>query len=237
MNKIKLILLCLFLSIVSLGFAQDSLIVNIDSLDNVKSVQEEKESKKIKKYIVILDAAHGSDVPGKRSPDGKFFEYQFSREIISLLGELLDSAGIKYGLDNKTDIEIGLNTRVVNTNKLVKKYGKNALFISIHVNAAGMGDEWLNARGWSIYTTYGFTRGDKLAEKITSEFEDEFPDIKNRGMLEAGFKVLKCKPPAVLIETLFQDNKDDVDILTSDDFKIRYSHVILKGIIDFILND
>ena len=35
--------------------------------------------------VVILGTAHGSNVPGKCSPDKKFREYRFSREVINLL--------------------------------------------------------------------------------------------------------------------------------------------------------
>ena len=35
--------------------------------------------------VIILGTAHGSNVPGKRSPDGKFREYKVSREVINLL--------------------------------------------------------------------------------------------------------------------------------------------------------
>ena len=30
----------------------------------------------MKKYLIVLDAAHGEDTPGKRSPDGRFREYR-----------------------------------------------------------------------------------------------------------------------------------------------------------------
>lgn len=40
-----------------------------------------------------------------------------------------------------------------------------AFLISIHVNAAGNGP-WMNARGWSAWTSKGQTAGDKLADKL-----------------------------------------------------------------------
>jgi hypothetical protein len=35
--------------------------------------------------IIILGTAHLASTPGKRSPDGKFREYKFSREIVQEL--------------------------------------------------------------------------------------------------------------------------------------------------------
>ncbi len=232
---IYIVLSLIFVIEICKALSQENIEINQDSLDIIN--QDSLDIIKCKKYMIVLDAAHGFDVPGKRSPDGKFLEYKFSREIITYIRYILDSLNLKYGLSNPTNKEIGLNKRVYNTNNLIKKYGKKSLFVSIHVNASGMGIEWMNARGWSIYTTRGFTRGDQLAEKIENEFTKEFPEIKNRGQQEANFRVLLCKPPAVLIETLFQDNKKDVEILQSEDFKERYSSVIVKGIINFIIND
>ena len=41
---------------------------------------------------------------------------------------------------------------------------KNCIYISIHVNAAGNGSKWMNATGWSAYTSIGKTAADKLAD-------------------------------------------------------------------------
>ena len=43
----------------------------------------------MRKLIVILDPAHGSDVKGKRSPDGTHLEYIWSREICKKLKDRL----------------------------------------------------------------------------------------------------------------------------------------------------
>ena len=43
--------------------------------------------------IIILDAGHGENTPGKRSPDGKLREYKYCREIMK---------SVKEGLENET---------------------------------------------------------------------------------------------------------------------------------------
>ena len=43
----------------------------------------------MRKLIVILDPAHGSDVKGKRSPDGNHLEYIWRREICKKLKDRL----------------------------------------------------------------------------------------------------------------------------------------------------
>lgn len=40
---------------------------------------------------------------------------------------------------------------------------REGFLVSIHANAAGMGDRWYDATGWCAYTSRGNTRADALA--------------------------------------------------------------------------
>ena len=42
----------------------------------------------------MIDAGHGIDTPGKRSPDGRFREYKWNREVADILLDNLISRGI-----------------------------------------------------------------------------------------------------------------------------------------------
>jgi N-acetylmuramoyl-L-alanine amidase len=186
---------------------------------------------------IILDSAHGIETPGKRSPDGKFREYKWSREIISRITEKLDENKIDYALTVTDDYEPGLRERVRRTNNLSALVDDDAIFISIHCNAAGDGSKWMKARGFSIWTSRGKTKADEYAEIIYNEFEKEFHELPLRSDYsdgdadyESNFAVLMCRIPAVLLEVLFQDNKQDVDVLQSEDFKERFVNCIIKAI-------
>lgn len=158
----------------------------------------------MKKITIILDAAHGEETPGKRSPDGLFREYKWSRERIQELKTLLEKEGFEVFESNPTDREIGLSKRADNANKIQRAH---KLFLSLHVNAAGNGG-WLNARGYSVYTTKGQTHSDEFAEIVLKNFQKDFPEIKGRfdktdGDLdqEENFTVIyKTTCPSVLIE-------------------------------------
>lgn len=90
----------------------------------------------MKNLTIILDAAHGEEVAGKRSPDGKFREYKWSREIIALLTPKLLAQGFEVFESNPTTKEIGLTQRANAANAIDKP---KKIFISIHANAAGSG--------------------------------------------------------------------------------------------------
>lgn len=195
---------------------------------------------------IILGTAHLKSTPGKCSPDKKFFEYKYSREVCKAVRAILQDSGYKVFIDIEDDDmpvnssrELSLRCKAVND---LQKVYKNCIYVSIHVNAAGNGTKWMNATGWSAYTSVGLTAADKLAtclydaakknlsgKKLRTDFSDKDAD------LESDFYVLKHTTcPAVLTENFFQDNKDDVAYLTSDKgfHEIVRTHV--EGIIKYI---
>lgn len=85
--------------------------------------------------------------------------------------------------------------------------GKRFL-VSIHANAAGNGSKWMNALGWSCYTSKGDTAADVLAT---------------------------C--PAVLVENFFYDNPDDLRFLESEEGKELVTKVIAERVMSFLTED
>ena len=187
-------------------------------------------------FIVVLDPAHGEETPGKRSPDGRFREYLWSRMIIEKLAEKLDDAGFCVRETNTSKKEIGLSNRAGVCNMI---NGKKIL-ISIHSNAAGNGVEWMSATGFSVYTTKGKTKSDNVAEVLMNGFIKDFPELKARMDMSDGDKdteenftvIKKANCPAVLIEWMFQDNKNDVEILLSEEYTKRLVDSIYNSIIE-----
>ena len=107
---------------------------------------------------ILLDPGHGLNTPGKRSPDGKFHEAIYNREIARrIVADLLDR-GYDAELLVPENEDIPLSERVRRVNAHCQALGKsNVILISIHVNATGNGSKWLNASGWSCYTCKGQT--------------------------------------------------------------------------------
>ena len=65
----------------------------------------------MKQITVILDPAHGSDVPGKRSPDGTHLEYRWSRERVKSLRTKLKAKGYDVLVTTESETEPGLSRR------------------------------------------------------------------------------------------------------------------------------
>ena len=178
--------------------------------------------------IVILDNGHGGliggiyQTNGKRSPDwenGVLYEGVFNRWIVNKVCKRLDMLNIPYYKLVPENEDISLAERVRRVNSIAKK-NPNVWLLSQHATAGG-------GTGFEAFTTKGKTLSDILAEKLIEEIEKTFSNLKMRYDLsdgdkdkEADFYIIKnvvC--PAVLVESLFMDNKDDYRLLWDGDFQ------------------
>lgn len=172
---------------------------------------------------ILIDNGHGENTPGKRSPDGKFREYLYAREVATSIERRLLMQGYDVELITREMIDVPLEERARRVNEICGRVGAgNVVLVSIHCNASRNG-EWGKARGWSAYTSKGKTKSDELAtmlyveaaknftgQTIRKEFSDGDPDW------EEGFYILrKTKCPAVLTENFFMDNEQDLAYINS----------------------
>lgn len=192
-------------------------------------------------YLVCIDSGHGKDVAGKKAIDNSLYEWEWAREIKYRVIKELEWQRIAECFDiNPEDTEPGLTVRANRANAAWEKHGKKGIFISIHVNAAGNGSQWMNARGWSIYTTKGQTISDELATDIWNEMNKILPQkgITMRKEMsdkdpdfEENFTVIyKTRFPSCLVENLFMDNKEDLKFLLSEEGKEDIVTGIVNGI-------
>lgn len=201
--------------------------------------------------VIILGTAHGKNVAGKCSPDGRFKEYVFSREVCMELKHELEMEGHKVLIDITDDVvpstqRAELQKRVNIVNNACAKYGTdNCMYVSIHVNAAGNGSKWMNARGWSVYTSIGRTRSDELATCLWCAANQVLPHDSKTALradrsdgdvdFESDLYVLKkTKCIAVLTENLFMDNEKDCSYISSPEGHKAIVELHKKGIRDFL---
>ena len=192
---------------------------------------------------ILIDPGHGIDTPGKRSPDGLFREYLWNRQVADLILEGLVSAGVDASLVVTETNDVTLRNRVNRVNTICNRVGaSNVLLVSVHANAAGNGFAWMNASGWSCYTSKGKTKSDQVAECLYDAFEEEFQDRKIRKDMSDGdrdweenFYVLqKSKCPAVLLENFYYDNREECAWMLQEETKRRIASAAVKGIIKYI---
>lgn len=175
--------------------------------------------------VVILGTAHGSNTAGKCSPDGKFREYKWSREICRMVKEALLKDNIESYIDIESEAEKSLKDRVHIVNSICKCKGvQNCIYISIHVNAAPK-PEWSNATGCTVFV---YSKASEKSKKLALHYYDICEERKLLGnrcipptkYFTANYYVCKhtlC--PAILTENDFMTTKKSVEWLTSEEGK------------------
>lgn len=225
----------------------------IEEKENILDFKQDYNSKGIK---ILIDNGHGAETLGKRSPYSccgiepciEFYEWEWNREIANKIVEQLNGVGFDAELLVTETYDISLKERVNRVNSFCDYFGKNkVILISIHSNAAGDGSKWCNARGWSVYTSVGETKSDKLANYLYEEAEKEFVNqtLSIRTDMQDGDKDYEsnlyiCKNTkcvAVLSENFFFDNIDDVKYILSDEGKASIIKVHVDGIINYIMEN
>ncbi len=189
------------------------------------------------KIKVLLDAGHGKDTAGKRSPDGRLLEYAYAREIAERLEKELKTRGIEAVRITPEEYDVSLSERCRRANK----YGsKGVLLVSIHCNAAGADGKWHDAHGWAAYVSKNASVNSKtLARCLIKAANGQGLSVREYARQVpywtqnlAICRDTKC--PAVLTENLFQDNRADVDYLLSEEGKQAIVNLHVDGIMDYI---
>ena len=192
---------------------------------------------------ILIDNGHGQSTPGKRSPDGRFLEFQFNRTIAKQIVDDLRDRGYDAELLVPEDDDIPLKDRCKRVNDIVAREGKqNVILISIHANAFGNGKEWTKPSGWSVYTSKGQTKADDLAEQLAKAAIKNLPQMKMRAEKSDGdldykenFYILKHTAcPAVLTENGFYTNKEDLAILESREGRRAITDLHVEGIVEHL---
>lgn len=190
---------------------------------------------------ILIDNGHGENTPGKCSPDKRLREYAYAREIARRVEKCLKCKGYDAQRIVEEETDIPLSVRCKRVNDICKQVGtKNVLLVSIHNNAAGADGKWHAARGFSAHVGLNASSKSKmLAQYLWNEAIQQ--GLKgNRSVPAAPYiaqNLAICRDtacPAVLTENLFQDNKEDMELLLSEEGKEKVTATHVSAIVEFI---
>lgn len=198
--------------------------------------------------IILIDNGHGSDTKGKCSPDGKYQEWRWAREMAGMIVSELTREGFDARLlvpeDEDIPLDRGEDNRVKRVNGICRKEGsKNVLLVSIHSNANSMDGKWHDGEwsGFIAEVAPNASANSKLLADFIWARAIESGLKGNRSVRErAGERYIVanlaiCREtacPAVLTESAFHDTHDGVKTLTEKKQTIMLAHV--DGIKDYI---
>ena len=202
------------------------------------------------KFHYLIDAGHGGVTDGgtyTTCPNWKcedpstwykmfvhdgepIFEGETNRCIANYLAQRLSEKKINFSFIHDSLTDTSLSHRVNIADQVHAANGR-CVYISIHSNAGG-------GRGIEVFTSPGQTRSDRMAEYIYGVYDnagkwkmrkDHASDGDNDK--EAPFYVLrKTDCPAILVELLFFDDREEAKILKSREGQFELADLLSQGI-------
>lgn len=188
---------------------------------------------------IAVDAGHGPNTAGKRTPDGSMREFHFNSVVARYVRDLLaeyDGVKTMFTHDDTGGRDVPLDERVMTA------LGWRAdVFVSIHANA--FGDGWNDANGIETYTTTDRDApSTKLAAKVQAQLI-EATGLRDRGVKAADFRVLwgsasnsdeyrSTVPARILVECGFMTNRAEAKLLKSDEYRRKCAEAIVAGIVE-----
>ena len=150
---------------------------------------------------IIIDAGHGPETAGKRSPDGTLREFHFNEATAIHVKKLLTTEGFTVIFSHDNSCDVTLSERISLANKL-----RVSAFISIHANA--FGNDWNQAQGIETYTCLNPSETSTRMATLVQQALIMRTGRKNRGVKKGDFAVLReTTMPAILVECGFMTNK------------------------------
>ena len=172
--------------------------------------------------LLILDAGHAKNTPGKRNEKENFYEWEFNNDMQYKIKSRCEELGINVFLTNHnpdTVSDISLSTRANLANDYWLKNSKpKSMFISLHANAFSSE----SARGTETYVAKnGSTTSKNFAEVLNDNIVKTMKELdvnaKDRGVKTENFTVIyKTDMPSVLVEYGFYTNLSDLKILKNN---------------------
>lgn len=191
---------------------------------------------KEKEFIVVIDAGHGGNDPGKVSPDG-ILEKDVNLAIALKLKERLEEQGVKVILTRDSDYclaaEGATNKKksdMINRMEIVNTSGAD-LLISIHQNSYS--DK--KVKGSQTFYYGSSAESEKLAKEIQSCIREYVDNDNNRkAKAENDYYILrKSVCPAVIIECGFLSNPEETAMLVDESYQDKLAQAISKAVCEF----
>lgn len=179
--------------------------------------------------IIALDAGHGFNTPGKRTPDG-IREWTLNDKVRDKAATYLAAydCDIIYPDNNEGSVDESLASRL----NMYIVADADAM-VSIHHNA--FKGVWGNHTGVCTYTDIKYTAADMRLAQCIQKRHPSYVGLRDRGISKENWYVINQNTiPAVLTEGGFMDSTVDYPVITSDKGQDGYARAIAEGLVEFL---
>jgi N-acetylmuramoyl-L-alanine amidase len=187
------------------------------------------------KIRVGFDLGHGKDTYPPSKGIGDFAEWEFNNAVVKYAIPLAEYNNFEVLLTQPLDSNVvDLNQRIKNINEEHKK-NPIKLLMSFHADY----NDNINAKGHWCFYWHTSTDGKRLAT-IWMKYADEILPNPSRGLMQSkpnewtNFAINRdTLMPTALMEHAFYSNKEDLQLLKSDEFRKQCAIVAVKTICEY----
>lgn len=192
------------------------------------------------KYKVAIDAGHGSNTAGKRTPDG-YREHWVNVKCAGYFYEAMKRCGLETlkvawnDADATDDVDVPLTAR-----QRQIKNAKCDISVSWHANAYGDGKSYNSGQGIETLIHNNPSRaGDSgsLARKVQDKLILGTRQ-KNRGVKTQALSMCNCPAmgtkASILIEIGFMTNEYEAGLIKSDAFCLECAEEAAQGVCEYL---
>lgn len=157
-------------------------------------------------FKIVIDPGHGGIHTGCQARGG-YYEKDVTLDVSRRLRRLLEAMGVEVVLTRDADTQFSEDVDEDLMRRVrISDRARPDLFLSIHCNWARDAE----AHGFEVYVSRDPKPDHGASRRLASEIRNSFRaglDTEDRGIKEAGFKVIKhTEAPAVLVELDFISN-------------------------------
>ena len=190
--------------------------------------------------LIAVDAGHGSNTAGKRTPDG-YREHWINVRTASYFVKAMKRCGVdtvKIGWDDEnakddTDVKLIERQRQVKNSKAI-------ISVSFHANAHGSGSEWTSGQGVETLIHSDKLKANdslRLANLVQAELI-KGTSQKDRGVKTMELAMCNCvamgTKASILIEIGFMTNKHEAELMKTEAFCKECAEETARGICKYL---
>lgn len=206
-------------------------------IEDMPFTETELEQKPYSGCIVVVDAGHGGNDPGKVGANGTL-EKDINLEIAMLLKEVLEGEGMTVVMTRQTDM--GLYDENSSNKKMQDMRGRLAiieesradLVVSIHQNSFSDA----SVCGPQVFYYETSEKGEQAAkylqDALNAELEIARPRVQKGN--DNYYLLTKCSMVMVIAECGFLSNPEEEALLNDKDYQERIVEALRQGICEYL---
>lgn len=206
------------------------LLIGVILLSRKLSQVVTNEDVKIKNNVIVIDAGHGGEDPGKVAINGTL-EKDVNLQIAKKIREKMEARGYDIVMTREEDVMDG--EKLEDMKKRVELINKvNPVFaVSIHQNSFSDSE----VRGAQVFY-YADSEEGKEAASIMQE-ELLAMDSSNTRQIKANsdfFLLKKTNVPTIIVECGFLSNQEEAESLVTNEYQEQLAEAICAGIVKWL---